>query len=64
MIVDNNSVLITRSGIIEHYNIVNQKNDFLILQLLSTDNTLIFANQTKYKDYLKSQLKELAKQNS
>ncbi len=63
LIVDNNSLLITKNSIIEHYNIVNQKNDFLILQLLSTNNTLIFANQTKYKDYLKSQLKELAKEN-
>ena len=60
LIVDNNSILITRNDIIEHYNIINQKNDFLTIQLLSTDKILIFANQTKYKDYLKSQLKELA----
>lgn len=64
LIVDNNSILITKNNTIEHYNIVNQKNDFLILQLLSTENTLIFANQTKYKDYLKSQLKELAKESN
>ena len=61
LIVDNNSILITKNNTIEHYNIVNQKNDFLIIQLLSTDKLLIFANQTKYKDYLKSQLKEIAK---
>ncbi|MFD2909668.1 hypothetical protein ACFSX9_13100 [Flavobacterium ardleyense] len=61
LIVDNNSILITKSNIIQHYNIVNKQNEFLILQLLSTDNLLIFANQTKYKDYIKSELKEIAK---
>lgn len=64
LIVDNNSILITRNDIIKHYNIINQKNDFLTIQLLSTDKILIFANQTKYKDYLKSQLKELANKGS
>jgi hypothetical protein len=63
LIVDNNSILITSNNITKHYNIVNKQNDFLIIQLLATDNFLIFANQTKYKDYLKSQLKEMVKNN-
>ena len=64
IIIDNNSILITKNNITTHYDIVNIQNDFLFLKMLTSDKILIFANQTKYKDYLKSQLKELAKQNS
>ena len=61
LIVDNNSILITKNSIIEHYDIVNIQGDFLFLNKLSSDNIMIFANQTKFKDYLKSELKKQAR---
>ena len=63
LIIDNNSILITKNNITNHYDIENIENNFLFLKMLSTEKILIFANQTKYKDYLKSQLKEIALKN-
>lgn len=61
LIIDNNSILITKNEITEHYDIVNIQDDFLYLNKLSTNNIFVFANQTKFKDYLKSELRKEAK---
>jgi hypothetical protein len=61
LIVDNNSILISNNGIIEHFNIVNVHDDFLFLNRLSSNKILVFANQTKYKDELLTVLKQKAK---
>ncbi|MFM7896338.1 MAG: hypothetical protein ACKO8L_10520 [Flavobacterium sp.] len=63
LIIDNNSILITKDNTTNHFDIENLENDFLFLRMLSTDKVLIFANQTKYKDILKSQIKEIAYRN-
>lgn len=60
LIVDNNTILITKNGIIEHYNIFNDRDHFLFLNKLSVNQILLFANQTKYKDELKSTLRRIA----
>ena len=54
LIIDNNSILITIDNITQHYNLINMRNDFLILNKVSSDEILFFANQTKFKDELKS----------
>ena len=54
LIIDNNSILITIDNITQHYNLINVRNDFLILNKVSSDEILFFANQTKFKDELKS----------
>jgi hypothetical protein len=59
IIVDNNSLLIEKKDIIEHFNIVNFQDDYLILNKLSTEEYLIFANQTKYKDAVKENVLKL-----
>jgi hypothetical protein len=59
IIVDNNSLLIEKKDIIEHFNIVNFQDDYLILNKLSTKEYLIFANQTKFKDALKDNVLKL-----
>lgn len=61
LIIDNNSILITKNNIIEHYNIVNVEGDFLFLNWLGGNEILVFANQTKFKDHVKSELRQLAK---
>lgn len=55
-IVDNNSILITQNAITELYFIVLVKDDFLFLNKTSTNKLLYFANQTKFKDWLKSEI--------
>jgi len=62
LIIDNNSILITKDNITEHYNIVIVKNDFLFLNKVSSNTILFLANQTKFKDEIKSALNERAKQ--
>jgi len=56
LIIDNNSILITIYGKTQYYNIINIEDDFLFLNKLSTDNLMIFANQTKFKDVIKSEI--------
>jgi hypothetical protein len=60
LIVDNNSILITQGRVMEHYSIVNVYSDFLFLHRLSSDSILMFANYTKFKDEVKSNLNEEA----
>lgn len=54
LIIDNNSILITADGITQHYNLVNMRNDYLLLNKVSSNEILFFANQTKFKDELKA----------
>lgn len=54
LIIDNNSILITIDGIIQYYNLVNMRNDYLLLNKVSSNEILFFANQTKFKDELKA----------
>lgn len=61
LIVDSDTILITKNGITEHFFIFNDKDDFLFLRQLSSDQVLFFANQTKYKDELKATLLRIAK---
>ena len=61
LIVDNNSILITKNNITEHFDIVNIQDDFLYLNKLSSESVMVFANQTKFKDYLKSELNKIVK---
>ncbi len=64
IIIDNNSLLIEKKDIIEHFNIVTFQDDYLILNKLSTEEYLVFANQTKYKDAIKENvLRLLIKEN-
>ena len=60
LIVDNNSILITKDGVTEHYSIINVYNDFLFIHKISTDSILTFANYTKFKDETKSALNNKA----
>ena len=55
LIIDNNSIIISENGISELYNIVLVKDDFLHLHRISTNEILIFTNQTKIKDEIKYQ---------
>ncbi len=57
LFVDNNSVLISINGLNFHYNIVNLKNDMIFLQKVMTNEFLILMNQTKIKDFQKSELR-------
>lgn len=62
IIIDSNSILITKNNITEHYSIINIYDNFLFLNKISTDSILVFANQTKYKDELKSIINEQARE--
>ncbi len=62
LIIDNNSILITKDNITEHYNILNVKNDFLFLNKVSTNSILSLANNTKFKDEIKSVVNKYAKE--
>lgn len=62
LIIDNNSILITKNKITEHYSILNIYDNFLFLNKISTDSILVFANQTKYKDEIKSIINEQARE--
>ena len=62
IIIDKYSILISKNGIIEHYSILNIYDNFLFLNKISTDSILIFANQTKYKDEVKSIINQQAKE--
>jgi len=55
LIIDNNSLIISENAVSELYNIVLVKDDFLHLHRISTNEILIFMNQTKIKDELKYQ---------
>ena len=59
LIIDSNTVLITIDGVTEMHNIVVVKNDFLFIERIKTNEILKFINQTKVKDYLKSELDNL-----
>ena len=61
LIVDNNSILISQNEITEHYDIVNIQDDFLFINKLSTNSILVFANQTKFKDMIKSEINKQAR---
>jgi TM2 domain-containing membrane protein YozV len=60
LIVDNNSLLITDNTKTELHNIILVQNDFLFLNKVSENKILRFANQTKFKDLLKSEFIKLA----
>lgn len=62
IIIDNNSILITKDNITEHYNLVIFKSDFLFLNKISSDYVIILANQTKFKDEIKTNLNKKARQ--
>lgn len=62
LIVDNNSLLITRDVETEHYMISQVYNDYLFLNKLSSDTIMVFANHTKFKDELKSAIYSRAKE--
>src|SRR5690606_7929199 len=62
LIVDSDTILITRKDITEHFFIYKEKDDFLFLRRLSSDEVLFFSNKTKYKDELKSQLLKILKE--
>jgi len=62
LIIDNNSVLITKDNNTEHYNIVHREDDFLFLNKVSTNILLTLVNQTKIKDGLKNRVKKIAQQ--
>lgn len=55
LIIDNNSIIISANDVSELYNIVLVKDDFLHLHRISTNEILIFTNQTKIKDEIKHQ---------
>ncbi|SCZ02376.1 hypothetical protein SAMN02927903_03405 [Flavobacterium caeni] len=55
LIIDNNSIIISNNSISEMYNIVLVKDDFLHLHRISTNEILVFMNQTKIKDEVKYQ---------
>jgi hypothetical protein len=59
IIVDNNSLLIEKKDTLEHFNIINFQDDYLILNKLSTEEYSLFANQTKYKDAIKENVLKL-----
>lgn len=63
LLIDHNSILITKDGATELFNVVNIQDDFLYLNKSSTDSIQIFANQTKFKDVLKSEIRAMAKDN-
>lgn len=60
IIVDNNSILISDDSKTELMNIVLVQNDFLFLNKVSDNKILRFANQTKFKDKVKSEFIKLA----
>lgn len=53
LIIDNNTILLTKNEVMELYNIVNVQNDFLYLNRVSSNEVLMFLNQTKIKDEVK-----------
>lgn len=56
LIIDSNSILITKGLITEHYDILNVHDDFIFLNKVSTENILVFANKTKFKDMVKAKI--------
>jgi TM2 domain-containing membrane protein YozV len=60
LIIDNNSLLLSDNSKTELYNIVLVQNDFLFLNKVSENKILRFANQTKFKDSIKSEFIKLA----
>lgn len=62
LIIDNNSILISKNEITEHYNIVNIEDDFLFINMVSSNEILMFGNQTKFKDLLKHEINTLAQE--
>ncbi|CAN0600852.1 unnamed protein product, partial [Ectocarpus sp. 12 AP-2014] len=55
LIVDNNSILISDSEVTYLYNIVLIQDEFLFLNKVSEQTILRFANQTKFKDLMKTE---------
>ncbi|MGL2993684.1 hypothetical protein [Flavobacterium sp. TSSA_36] len=53
LIIDNNSILITKGDITELYYITNVQNDLLYINRVSNNEILMFLNQTKFKDAVK-----------
>lgn len=62
LIIDNNSILITKDNITEHYDILNVKNELLFLSKVSTNSILFLANNTKFKDAIKSAVNKYAEE--
>ncbi|MCZ2083158.1 MAG: hypothetical protein LC112_02710 [Flavobacteriales bacterium] len=62
IIVDNNTILITRNGITENFELIVESQHFLFLKKFFSDDIMIFANYTKYKDFLKEEVKKQAKE--
>ena len=56
LIIDSNSILITKGLITAHYDILNIHDDFIFLNKVSTEQILVFANKTKFKDMVKSKI--------
>lgn len=61
-IVDNNSIIISDNINSEMFFIENLKDNCLFLFKISDKETLVFSNQTKYKDALKIHLKTIQKE--
>ena len=57
LIVDNNTIIIGNKNSEKLYQIYHEKNNFIFLNLMFTNDVLLFANYTKFKDNLKSDLK-------
>ncbi len=62
IIVDNNTILITKNGITENFELIVDSQHFLFLKKFFSDDILIFANYTKYKDALKEEVKRQGKE--
>jgi hypothetical protein len=62
-IVDSESILISKNSKTEHYHVLNIQDNFFFLKRLSSNQIFALANQTKYKDRIKSELKKLAEEN-
>ena len=62
IIVDNNTILITRNGITENFELIVESQHFLFLKKFFSDDIMMFANYTKYKDFLKEEVKKQAKE--
>jgi hypothetical protein len=54
LIIDNNSILITRNEVTEHFNFVNNQSDIIVLNKVSSDILIVLENQTKLKDKMKA----------
>lgn len=62
LIIDSDTILITKNGITEHYSIFNAERNFLLLGKFSSDRIMVFANHTKYKDEVKFVVFQKAKE--